>query len=1139
MTLPAYVSASHNLGAEFWYESTSSNTIQVYLRTYWDCLNNNGGLPPSQVNQSPLIQVATNPPLGSCGVPMMVDTTLISYQEITLVCPGGVTSCGSATVNIYGTVELVYRYTVDLSNVNCGLQVSHIQCCQGTTITSGLASTSIHVDILIPNPQSGSPNNSPVPRQPTHVVGCASSGGSYDLSYRDPEGDSLVYFLRDAHTGATTTASYATGYSGLQPLGPDWSVSLDSQTAILEVLPVNGGSQQLAALSMTVLEYRNGSLLSTSNRHIPIQMNDCFSGNQPPSIDGIIPSASQLIGTDTIVFCSKAQGSFDILLSDPDSTDSLTLVESWFNDLPGASISYSGSNPTVATISWTPTIASIGQTIPCYFTAQDDECLFPSVAAGLVYIHVVDNCSESSISHPTCGQADGSIDLTLHLPYSHLIWNTGDTTEDLSDLAPGTYTVHVYEQNGASLLEETYILTEGGIDISSSIMSPSCANADGSISLQVSGGMGSLSYLWSDGSSSPNLTNLTPGGYAVTVTDSMGCTASEYFMVEEAADCQNVISGKVYVDTNGNCSFDQGEPTVPHAIVQLTPSGRTFTDAHGEYQFRVPSGTYLVGLTEMSPYPVQVDSTCMPSGTIGAYFSGVGETTNQVDFPIQVNASPDLWISQNQASTRPGAIQPVYLTAGNTGGSTTQASISWTLNSPHTFAGSIPPPSSIAQNGQTFTWELGPMASFQTHEITVFVSTGTGSMDGDSIFYNAQISTPDAEVNLVNNQYSAQQRIDDNPESNEKVVEEGVGPFGLIHQSEQTLTYGIHFQNETGHTAQTVVIRDTLPSALDLTSILVLGASHPFELSIEGDQVLVCTFSNIDLISITDDSALSSGFIHFSMEHDGALPAGTEIANRASISFDQYTLSTGSTLNTIFTYPTVQLIAMDTMCVAESIWASIDMPGMSPYEFHWHTGEQSTDSVSHSIGVNGSGWYHVEIVDALGIVAEDSIWVEEKELPIAQFSSQQNGWEVFLSDSSLHADQLTWIVDADTFATETLTYTFTSAGTHVIQLIAENECGSDTTTQSIHLDAVSVADLMAVSVNLWPNPMKTHARISFSNPQKATFEFILYDINGQIVQKISDIRKSEIDISRESLPSGIYLYELHGAFSYYGKLIIE
>ena len=65
---------------------------------------------------------------------------------------------------------------------------------------------------------------------------------------------------------------------------------------------------------------------------------------------------------------------------------------------------------------------------------------------------------------------------------------------------------------------------DNGIEISSTVTDASNANAsDGSISIQVTGGIGPFTLQWNTGSNDTLLDNLTPATYILTVTDSFGC----------------------------------------------------------------------------------------------------------------------------------------------------------------------------------------------------------------------------------------------------------------------------------------------------------------------------------------------------------------------------------------------------------------------------------------------------------------------------------------------------------------------------------------------------------------------------------------------------------------------------------------
>ncbi|MBL0052100.1 MAG: hypothetical protein IPP29_11620 [Bacteroidetes bacterium] len=57
--------------------------------------------------------------------------------------------------------------------------------------------------------------------------------------------------------------------------------------------------------------------------------------------------------------------------------------------------------------------------------------------------------------------------------------------------------------------------------------------SDGSIDVTATGGTTPYTYLWNDGDTNEDRTNLTAGTYTVTVTDANGCTEEATFTINE------------------------------------------------------------------------------------------------------------------------------------------------------------------------------------------------------------------------------------------------------------------------------------------------------------------------------------------------------------------------------------------------------------------------------------------------------------------------------------------------------------------------------------------------------------------------------------------------------------------------------
>ena len=56
--------------------------------------------------------------------------------------------------------------------------------------------------------------------------------------------------------------------------------------------------------------------------------------------------------------------------------------------------------------------------------------------------------------------------------------------------------------------------------------------ATGSISASVTGGTGTITYLWSNGATTQSSSNIIPGTYSVTATDATGCTGTATTVVD-------------------------------------------------------------------------------------------------------------------------------------------------------------------------------------------------------------------------------------------------------------------------------------------------------------------------------------------------------------------------------------------------------------------------------------------------------------------------------------------------------------------------------------------------------------------------------------------------------------------------------
>lgn len=131
------------------------------------------------------------------------------------------------------------------------------------------------------------------------------------------------------------------------------------------------------------------------------------------------------------------------------------------------------------------------------------------------------------------GFNDGSLEVEItggQAPYS-IQWSNGETTNQVSQLPPGNYIATVTD--AASCISQSIyqLISPTEIVTSASVVAATCGQANGAVSLSLSGGVGPYQCNWSNGQSGLAISSLSSGNYNALITDNSGCTASSTFFV--------------------------------------------------------------------------------------------------------------------------------------------------------------------------------------------------------------------------------------------------------------------------------------------------------------------------------------------------------------------------------------------------------------------------------------------------------------------------------------------------------------------------------------------------------------------------------------------------------------------------------
>ena len=275
-------------------------------------------------------------------------------------------------------------------------------------------------------------------------------------------------------------------------------------------------------------------------------------------------------------------------------------------------------------------------------------------ASGCVYSHQVNLSNNGTLVvtgtavNESCFQDnDGSIDLSVTgavnpITYS---WNSGQTTEDIQNLTPGSYTVNVQDGNGCVGVETFTIVAAPQINISETITHETCADGEGMIDISVIGAASPISYYWNGALSTQDIDNLSSGTYNFSLIDANNCTASgTYEIINLIGDCfpdcdLEISNSIVQSDT---CGYGVGEielfvfttngPTqvlwsngaTTEQISNLTYGTYdvTITDAEGcevSSSFNVGNSTGSLSIDSLVSTPT---SCSINDGTLNAFVTG-------------------------------------------------------------------------------------------------------------------------------------------------------------------------------------------------------------------------------------------------------------------------------------------------------------------------------------------------------------------------------------------------------------------------------------------------------------------------------------------------------------------------------------
>ncbi len=181
-------------------------------------------------------------------------------------------------------------------------------------------------------------------------------------------------------------------------------------------------------------------------------------------------------------------------------------------------------------------------------------------------------------------------------------------SQNLSNLAPGTYSVLVTDREGCTQTTEVTIDENPPLEIT--VSSPeflggnnvSCNNAaDGQATVSIEGGTAPFTIAWDDAAAQSNTTasGLTAGTYNVTVTDANACVSTASITLTQPEPITGTLENRddvlCFGESTGNLTILGVGGTAPYTYVWNTVPPQTGPDASG-----IPAGIYTVTITDVN-----------------------------------------------------------------------------------------------------------------------------------------------------------------------------------------------------------------------------------------------------------------------------------------------------------------------------------------------------------------------------------------------------------------------------------------------------------------------------------------------------------------------------------------------------------
>ncbi len=160
-------------------------------------------------------------------------------------------------------------------------------------------------------------------------------------------------------------------------------------------------------------------------------------------------------------------------------------------------------------------------------------------------------------------------------PYTYLWPTIPSTLSTVNNVPVGNYNCNITDANGCTITQSIAVTQPSSITLTSSVTPANCNQANGSVTVTISGGSSPYTQIWSTSATSTVLTNVVAGTYTVNVQDANNCTQTL------AATIPNLSGPTISITSFTNVSCNGGNNGVATALAAAGTGTIVYTWSHG------------------------------------------------------------------------------------------------------------------------------------------------------------------------------------------------------------------------------------------------------------------------------------------------------------------------------------------------------------------------------------------------------------------------------------------------------------------------------------------------------------------------------------------------------------------------------